>query len=335
MEKLRFDTFYAVQQRVLAAGGTSTDIQTLTELCHLHELTQMHDEIGCFVLTSLRSLAASITSSVNTVARSIRRLTEIGVIQFISERGFSSRAYLTFLDSVDYGTEVFDCKNFRKCSERELIAVLKNRATYNHAERMEAAKVLCDGIVSRDQYLAGRITESHIEKVALSLANKDCTTLRRAVAYAKKSLYDSVVVLKEEELSLRITTNNRMQQSKKNDEEERIVVSEEEAEKLGISYPQFRRLFRNRFSRPPYQFVLDCRFQRSASLILQTDLQIREIAAQCGFSDTASFVQQFRKRYSFSPLKYRQSRQNELSAAAVSSAPSRVRISRRPDGTTR
>jgi AraC-like DNA-binding protein len=80
---------------------------------------------------------------------------------------------------------------------------------------------------------------------------------------------------------------------------------EKEARKLAVSYPHFRRLFEQFFQVPPGKFLLSARLEKAAALLTGSDLQIREVAQECGFEDEFYFSRIFKKYRRLPPKKYR------------------------------
>ena len=80
---------------------------------------------------------------------------------------------------------------------------------------------------------------------------------------------------------------------------------QDEAERLGVSYPHFRRMFSRLVGMPPWSFVVETRLQKAAKLLLLSGDQISVVAENCGFSDPFYFSRLFRKRFHLSPLSYR------------------------------
>jgi AraC-like DNA-binding protein len=79
---------------------------------------------------------------------------------------------------------------------------------------------------------------------------------------------------------------------------------DEQARRLHLSPSHFRRLFRRRLAASPHQFLLDARMRRSAALLASTDLQVKQIAARCGY-EPAQFSKLFRKRMGLWPTEFR------------------------------
>jgi AraC-like DNA-binding protein len=77
------------------------------------------------------------------------------------------------------------------------------------------------------------------------------------------------------------------------------------AARAGLSASRFSQVFRNRFARPPHQFLLHLRVQRAQDLLHHTSLTMREISAQCGFSDVHHFAKTFKRLSGQTPGSYR------------------------------
>jgi AraC-like DNA-binding protein len=77
------------------------------------------------------------------------------------------------------------------------------------------------------------------------------------------------------------------------------------AARAGLSASRFSQVFRNRFGRPPHQFLLHLRIQRAQDLLHHTSLTMREISAQCGFSDVHHFAKTFKRLSDQTPGSYR------------------------------
>jgi AraC-like DNA-binding protein len=77
------------------------------------------------------------------------------------------------------------------------------------------------------------------------------------------------------------------------------------AARAGLSPSRFSQVFRNRFGRPPHQFLLHLRIQRAQDLLHHTSLTMRDISAQCGFSDVHHFAKTFKRLSGQTPGSYR------------------------------
>jgi len=77
------------------------------------------------------------------------------------------------------------------------------------------------------------------------------------------------------------------------------------AARAGLSPSRFSRVFRDRFGSPPHRFLLHLRVQRAQDLLQHTGLTMRQISAQCGFSDVHHFARTFKKLSGQTPGSYR------------------------------
>jgi len=78
-----------------------------------------------------------------------------------------------------------------------------------------------------------------------------------------------------------------------------------EASSLGVSYPHFRRIFRQYTGVSPVNYLIKCRLQVAERLLLYSRDQICSIAEKCGISDEFYFSRLFKKYYKLSPRTYR------------------------------
>ena len=80
---------------------------------------------------------------------------------------------------------------------------------------------------------------------------------------------------------------------------------EHEAAKMGCSYSHFRLTFRELFGCPPNRYQLECRLNRAAELLLNSDRQICDIARMCGFANEFYFSRIFSKHRLVPPSEFR------------------------------
>lgn len=64
--------------------------------------------------------------------------------------------------------------------------------------------------------------------------------------------------------------------------------------------------FKNELGVPIYQFLLNCRIEHYAYLLLTTDNSLLDIALECGFNDSKNISRIFKKFKNYTPLEYRQ-----------------------------
>ncbi len=78
------------------------------------------------------------------------------------------------------------------------------------------------------------------------------------------------------------------------------------ARELGVSYSWFRSHFAAHTGLSPHQYLLELRLVRARNLIAETELTVKEIAAQTGFDDEHYFSRLFRQKLNFTPSQWRQ-----------------------------
>jgi AraC family transcriptional regulator len=79
-----------------------------------------------------------------------------------------------------------------------------------------------------------------------------------------------------------------------------------------LSEAHFARMFKRTFGLSPHAFVLRCRLELAARLMLESAESLRDIALCCGFTDQAHFCNHFRRAIGESPAAWRRARRGEL-----------------------
>jgi AraC-like DNA-binding protein len=80
---------------------------------------------------------------------------------------------------------------------------------------------------------------------------------------------------------------------------------EETARRLGTSYSNFRRTFREHTGVAPHQYRLHLKLSHARNLLRNSELSIKEIACQSGFEDEQYFRRFFKKTLGKTPTQYR------------------------------
>ena len=75
--------------------------------------------------------------------------------------------------------------------------------------------------------------------------------------------------------------------------------------RAGISESAFRRIFSNRYGKPPIQFLTDLRLREAQRLLLCNTGTVEEIAHACGFWDVKYFSRVVKKHLGASPSQLR------------------------------
>lgn len=65
-------------------------------------------------------------------------------------------------------------------------------------------------------------------------------------------------------------------------------------------------VFKKYMGMSPMQYVTKCRIMHAKKLLDETDLTVREIAAQCGYDETTNFFRNFKRLEGITPTEYRQ-----------------------------
>ena len=56
---------------------------------------------------------------------------------------------------------------------------------------------------------------------------------------------------------------------------------------------------------PPRQFIIYCRLEKAAALLLRGHSSVAEVALCSGFTDQNYFARMFKQQYRITPLEYR------------------------------
>ena len=77
------------------------------------------------------------------------------------------------------------------------------------------------------------------------------------------------------------------------------------ARQLNVSYSAFRRSFTHHTGLSPHQYLLELRLARARSLLAETTLTVKAVAAAAGFTDEHYFSRLFRQRTGGTPTHWR------------------------------
>ena len=90
--------------------------------------------------------------------------------------------------------------------------------------------------------------------------------------------------------------------------EERIhekIDMNEIADKLGVSYTSFAVAFKTQTGESPVRFLRKLRLQRARYKLLNTNMSIKQVAIDCGFSSSEYFCKFFREETGLTPSDFR------------------------------
>jgi len=76
-------------------------------------------------------------------------------------------------------------------------------------------------------------------------------------------------------------------------------------DEIYISPSHLQKIFLKYVGITPYKYIMDCRHQKAKELLKNTCVSIEEIAARCGFVNSAHFSTAFKQRENTSPLTYK------------------------------
>ena len=63
--------------------------------------------------------------------------------------------------------------------------------------------------------------------------------------------------------------------------------------------------FKSKYNTTIHQYLLDYRLKKATELLINDELNVKEIAFFCGFEDPNYFSKVFKKRYGRSPLEFK------------------------------
>jgi len=87
-----------------------------------------------------------------------------------------------------------------------------------------------------------------------------------------------------------------------------------------LSTSHFSRAFKLSFRMSPHAYVIALRLARARSLMLESDEQMSQIAAACGFADQAHFSRAFRRRVGCAPGIWRRERRGQAAFNGVAAS---------------
>jgi len=91
---------------------------------------------------------------------------------------------------------------------------------------------------------------------------------------------------------------------------ETLIRVDDMANLTRLSTSYFFRAFKRSFGMSPHAYVIVIRLERARDLLVQSDDQMTEIAAACGFADQAHFSRVFRRELGCAPGAWRREHRN-------------------------
>jgi transcriptional regulator GlxA family with amidase domain len=86
------------------------------------------------------------------------------------------------------------------------------------------------------------------------------------------------------------------------------------AQQHGFAIRTFNRRFKLATGLTPMDYLQQRRLQAAASLLRDSNLTVAEIGQQVGYGDASYFTKVFRRQFSMTPQKYRESVRGKLFA---------------------
>lgn len=79
-----------------------------------------------------------------------------------------------------------------------------------------------------------------------------------------------------------------------------------------LSENYFHNLFKQTFGITPYNYILQLKMNESINLLSNTNMSVKEIASEIGYSDVAYFTRTFSKYFEISPGRFRKSSEKRI-----------------------
>ena len=75
----------------------------------------------------------------------------------------------------------------------------------------------------------------------------------------------------------------------------------------GYSYDYFRHVFKSKYGMSPQEYLINIRLEKAEDLLRGTNMSCTQIAACCGFSNSAQMTMMIKRKFQMSPLALRKS----------------------------
>ena len=80
------------------------------------------------------------------------------------------------------------------------------------------------------------------------------------------------------------------------------------ASQVNLNKSYLVRLFKATYGKTPIQILSSLRMEKAFDLIINTNMNISEIAFECGYSSNSYFISEYKKHFNETPLKTRSKR---------------------------
>lgn len=153
------------------------------------------------------------------------------------------------------------------------------------------------------------ITPNPLEEIFIRLED---AYERRDVAskiIQKAILYELFYKIIKLQLSLEVTGKNEIKIAEAvgyiNRNIARKISLLELCEITNYSEPHLRRLFYEKFSLSPLNYIMKIRIEKAKEIIAIEDLPVSAVASLCGFDNPSYFIKQFKKQVGVTPKEYK------------------------------
>lgn len=86
---------------------------------------------------------------------------------------------------------------------------------------------------------------------------------------------------------------------------EYLPTVKELADRAMVSEVYFRKMFKECYQKSPVEYRNELRLDRAKSYLEHGEISIQEISDTLGYATVSHFIKEFKKRYGYSPLKFR------------------------------
>lgn len=83
------------------------------------------------------------------------------------------------------------------------------------------------------------------------------------------------------------------------------ITLEDIAQNCFLSVSHLKRLFKEYFHITPHQYIIQRRLEKAKTLLIHSDMPVRNICGEIGFENTSSFIRLFRNSYNLTPMSFR------------------------------
>ena len=162
-------------------------------------------------------------------------------------------------------------------------------------------------IVGTNKDVRAYATENGMDAEALQTAYEKLTLLTEKQVTATCEILQSCILQFWMSEAILLKENDLAQRLKEYVEENlrQPLTAEELCKAFFLNRQQLYAIFRESFSMPVKQYVLDRKMARAKHLLTTTELSVTDVAEQTGFADYNNFIQRFKKVTGRTPLQYR------------------------------